>query len=320
MSHVPDPFDGETLDVPVPAALDGLRVDRVVAMLTGRSRRDVGAALARGAVTVDERVVARSSHVVRSGQHLVARVGALGTAAVVANSSVVVDVVYEDDDLIVVNKAPGQVVHPGSGHDDATLVAGLLARYPVLDELASGGVCDASRPGIVHRLDKGTSGLLVVALSEFAFRDLVAQMAQRRVTRTYVALAEGHMTDEAGVIDAPIGRSARTPTLMTVRADGRPARTHYEVLERVTRPHAATLLQLRLETGRTHQIRVHLAAIGHPVVNDTRYGHRRDQRLAPDRLFLHATQLVFTHPRSGDTVTVRAELPGDLRAVQCVSE
>ena len=316
MSDQPDPFDGDVLDLTVPATLAGLRVDRVVAMLTGRSRRDVAAVFARDAVTLDERVVSRPSLVVGAGQHLVAQLGSSEGPDVTADPSVAVEVVYEDEDLVVVNKATGQVVHPGSGHVDATLVAGLLARYPALAQLARDGICEVQRPGIVHRLDKGTSGLLVVALTETAFRDLVAQMAQRQVARTYIALAEGHLADEAGVIDAPIGRSARTPTLMTVRADGRPARTHYEVLERVSRPHAATLLRLRLETGRTHQIRVHLAAIGHPVVNDTRYGHRRDQRLAPERLFLHASQLVFTHPRTGDVVTVQADLPDDLRAVR----
>ncbi len=316
MSDHPDPFDGDVLDLTVPATLAGLRVDRVVAMLTGRSRRDVAAVFARDAVTLDERVVSRPSLVVGAGQHLVAQLGSSEGPDVTADPSVAVEVVYEDEDLVVVNKAAGQVVHPGSGHGDATLVAGLLARYPALAQLARDGICEVQRPGIVHRLDKGTSGLLVVALTETAFRDLVAQMAQRQVARTYIALAEGHLADEAGVIDAPIGRSARTPTLMTVRADGRPARTHYEVLERVSRPHAATLLRLRLETGRTHQIRVHLAAIGHPVVNDTRYGHRRDQRLAPERLFLHASQLVFTHPRTGDVVTVQADLPDDLRAVR----
>ncbi len=316
MSDHPDPFDGDVLDLTVPATLAGLRVDRVVAMLTGRSRRDVAAVFARDAVTLDERVVSRPSLVVGAGQHLVAQLGSSEGPDVTADPSVAVEVVYEDEDLVVVNKAAGQVVHPGSGHGDATLVAGLLARYPALAQLARDGICEVQRPGIVHRLDKGTSGLLVVALTETAFRDLVAQMAQRQVARTYIALAEGHLADEAGVIDAPIGRSARTPTLMTVRADGRPARTHYEVLERVSRPHAATLLRLRLDTGRTHQIRVHLAAIGHPVVNDTRYGHRRDQRLAPERLFLHASQLVFTHPRTGDVVTVQADLPDDLRAVR----
>jgi 23S rRNA pseudouridine1911/1915/1917 synthase len=316
VSDQPDPFDGDVLDLTVPATLAGLRVDRVVAMLTGRSRRDVAAVFARDAVTLDERVVSRPSLVVGAGQHLVAQLGSSEGPDVTADPSVAVEVVYEDEDLVVVNKAAGQVVHPGSGHVDATLVAGLLARYPALAQLARDGICEVQRPGIVHRLDKGTSGLLVVALTETAFRDLVAQMAQRQVARTYIALAEGHLADEAGVIDAPIGRSARTPTLMTVRADGRPARTHYEVLERVSRPHAATLLRLRLETGRTHQIRVHLAAIGHPVVNDTRYGHRRDQRLAPERLFLHASQLVFTHPRTGDVVTVQADLPDDLRAVR----
>jgi 23S rRNA pseudouridine1911/1915/1917 synthase len=131
--------------------------------------------------------------------------------------------------------------------------------------------------------------------------------------RTYLGMVQGHVVEERGVVDAPIGRSTRTPTLMAVRSDGRPARTGYEVITRVEKPHAMTLLRLRLDTGRTHQIRVHLATIGHPVVNDLRYGHRTDKRLADERFFLHSTTLAFRHPRSDEWVSTHSPLPEDLR-------
>jgi 23S rRNA pseudouridine1911/1915/1917 synthase len=133
--------------------------------------------------------------------------------------------------------------------------------------------------------------------------------------RTYLGLVEGHVSEERGVVDAPIGRSLRVPTMMAVKSDGRPARTGYEVLERLTAPRSLTLLQLRLETGRTHQIRVHLSAIGHPVVNDTRYGQRRDKRLPEERFFLHSASLTFDHPISGERVSTAAPLPADLAAL-----
>jgi 23S rRNA pseudouridine1911/1915/1917 synthase len=223
-----------------------------------------------------------------------------------------VDVVLDDDDFVVVNKAPGQVVHPGAGQHEGTLVAGLLARYPQISLLAAEGLCDISRPGIVHRLDKGTSGLLVVAKTPEGFVALSHQLAEREMGRTYLGLVQGHVSEERGVVEAPIGRSTRTPTLMAVRADGRPARTSYEVIARLDKPHPMTLLRLRLDTGRTHQIRVHLATIGHPVVNDLRYGQRRDKRLDEERFFLHSTTLTFRHPRSAETITTEAPLPQDL--------
>ncbi|MFI5036604.1 MAG: RluA family pseudouridine synthase [Acidimicrobiales bacterium] len=315
MSDAPDPFDGEVLDVAVPSGLDGLRVDRALAMLTGLSRAQAREVLAAGAVSVDGRVVLKGSHPVSAGQRLEAAVPPDPSVEVEAEPDVAVVVVREDPDFVVVDKAPGMVVHPGAGQRHGTLVAGLLARYPEMARLAGEGRGDPWRPGVVHRLDKGTSGLLVVARTPAGFDSLTTQLGERRVTRTYLALVEGRVAPERGVVDAPIGRSPRSPTLQAVRADGRAARTHYEVVTRVAGPPALTLLRLTLETGRTHQIRVHLAAIGHPVVNDPRYGHRREPRLEAERVFLHAAALGFAHPRTGEPVEVVSALPADLAAL-----
>jgi 23S rRNA pseudouridine1911/1915/1917 synthase len=308
-----DPFDGETLDLLVPSTLSDIRVDRVLSMLTGLSRSEAHAILTGGGVTVDDKVVLKASTSLQEGQHLVAVLPVPDSGTVEPDPSVVVDVVLDDEDFAVINKAPGQVVHPGAGHRYGTLVAGLLALYPQMQELSAVGLCDPLRPGIVHRLDKGTSGVLVIAKTPEGFIDLSRQLADRVMERTYLGMVEGHVAEERGVVDAPIGRSTRTPTLMAVRADGRAARTGYEVLARIDKPHAMTLLRLQLDTGRAHQIRVHLATIGHPVVNDPRYGHRRDKRLAEERFFLHSTTLAFAHPRSQEWITVSVALPDDLR-------
>jgi 23S rRNA pseudouridine1911/1915/1917 synthase len=308
----PDPYDGEMLDLVVPATLDAMRVDRVISMLTGLSRAEAHQVLRSGMVALNERVVTKASTPVLEGQRLVATLPEPDTGRVEPDAGVEVAVVFEDPDFVVVNKVAGQVVHPGAGQRTGTLVAGLLARYPEIQALSDSGVCAPERPGIVHRLDKGTSGLLMVARTELGYRELTRQLAERSVERTYLGMVEGHVSEERGVVDAPIGRSTRTPTLMAVRADGRPARTGYEVVARIDKPHAMTLLRLRLDTGRTHQIRVHLATIGHPVVNDPRYGHRRDRRLDEDRFFLHSASLGFAHPRTGEWVSVNAPLPSDL--------
>jgi 23S rRNA pseudouridine1911/1915/1917 synthase len=310
-----DAFDGEVLDLVVPGSLDAIRIDRVLSMLTGLSRSETSEMLASGAVTLNEKVVLKSSTSVEEGQHLVAVLPAPESTVVQADATVVVDVVYDDPDFAVVNKAPGQVVHPGAGQRHGTLVAGLLALYPQMQELSAEGLCDPLRPGIVHRLDKGTSGVLVVAKTPEGFLNLSTQLAERLMERTYYGMVEGHVAEERGVVDAPIGRSTRTPTLMAVRADGRSARTGYEVIARIDKPHAMTLLRLQLDTGRTHQIRVHLATIGHPVVNDPRYGHRREKRLVEDRFFLHSTTLAFAHPRTDEWITTTVPLPDDLRAL-----
>lgn len=310
-----DAFDGEVLDLAVPSTLDGIRVDRVLSMLTGLSRSEAHHVIASGAVSVNQKVVTKASTPLEEGQHLVAVVPAPVSDEVAPDPSVPVAIVLDDPEFAVVNKAPGQVVHPGAGQKDKTLVAGLLARYPEMALLSAEGLCDPSRPGIVHRLDKGTSGLLVVAKTPESFVNLSEQLAERSMERTYLGLVQGHVTEERGVVDAPLGRSTRTPTLMAVRPDGRPARTAYEVIARLDKPSRATLLRLRLETGRTHQIRVHLATIGHPVVNDLRYGQRRDARLEEERFFLHSTTLAFSHPHSGERITTRAPLPEDLAAL-----
>jgi 23S rRNA pseudouridine1911/1915/1917 synthase len=268
--------------------------------------------LTSGAVRVDDKVVLKSSTILAPGQHLVAVLPVPDSGAVEADASVVVDVVLDDEDFAIVNKLPGQVVHPGAGQRHGTLVAGLLALYPQMQELSDEGLCDPLRPGIVHRLDKGTSGVLVVAKTAEGYLNLTHQLAERTMERTYLGMVEGHVAEERGVVDAPIGRSTRTPTLMAVRADGRAARTGYEVLARIAKPHAMTLLRLQLDTGRTHQIRVHLATIGHPVVNDPRYGHRRDKRLGEERFFLHSTTLAFAHPRTSEWLTTSVPLADDL--------
>ncbi|MDE3092426.1 MAG: RluA family pseudouridine synthase [Acidobacteriota bacterium] len=310
-----DAFDGDVLDLIVPGTLDAIRVDRVIAMLTGLSRSEATTLVNEGSVSIDDKVVRKGSVVLEEGQHLVAVLPAPDTGVVEPDASVMVDVVLDDEDFAVVNKAAGQVVHPGAGQRTGTLVAGLLARYPQLRDLSDEGLSDPFRPGIVHRLDKGTSGVLVVAKTPEGLVSLRDQLATRSMERTYLGLVEGHVPEERGVVDAPIGRSARNPTLMAVRGDGRPARTGYEVLVRLEKPHAVTLLRLSLDTGRTHQIRVHMSTIGHPVVNDPRYGHRRDRRLDDERFWLHSRTLAFEHPRTGERVVAGASLPVDLASL-----
>ncbi|HSO94439.1 MAG TPA: RluA family pseudouridine synthase [Acidimicrobiia bacterium] len=285
----------------MPDTLAGERIDRAVALLTGWSRVDVQSLLADGAVLVDGRAPAKS-HRLTAGA-VIELLAEPDVETLPVAEPVPIDVRYADDDLIVVNKAAGMVVHPGAGHAHGTLVHGLLARFP---ELAQVG--DAARPGLVHRLDRDTSGLLVVARSPRAYERLVAALADHAVERRYLALVRGIPEARRARIDAPIGRSTRRRTQMAIRAEGRDARTTYEVID-----HAGdvALLRCRLETGRTHQIRVHLAAIGHPVVGDTVYGGGAPAPPAT-RPFLHAAALTLDHPVSGETCSFDAELPADL--------
>jgi len=293
----------------VPRALDGERVDRVVAFLTGLPRSDVADLVAGGKVQVDGAAVKTRSRRVAEGEVVEVDVPDAGDERLRPDASVEVPVVYADDDVVVVDKPPGLVVHPGAGRRDGTLVHGLLHRFP---DLAAVG--DPMRPGIVHRLDKGTSGLMVVARTPDALADLTAQLKARDVERRYLALVIGEVAEGKGVVDAPVGRSARQPTRMAVTARGRAARTRYEVLERYTDPVSATLLECRLETGRTHQVRVHLAAIGHPVAGDSRYG--RGDALSMKRPFLHAHELAFDHPSDRSRRRFQSPLPADLEQVR----
>jgi 23S rRNA pseudouridine1911/1915/1917 synthase len=294
----------------VPAALAGERVDRIVAMLGGISRAAASALVDRRAVALDGVVVTTGSQRVREGQ-LIAVAGdeASGERTPVPDSSIVVAVVHADDAVIVVDKQPGLVVHPGAGNAVGTLVNALLARYP---DLAGVGP-DPERPGIVHRLDAGTSGLLVVARTDGAYQSLVRQLAAHTARREYLALVKGTPEARRGLVDAPIGRSARDPMRMAVSATGRPARTAYE-LERAWLDPPCSLLRCRLETGRTHQIRVHLAAIGHPVVGDGRYGGGI-AALPAARPLLHAAALAFDHPVTHRRMRFTAPLARDMAAI-----
>lgn len=291
----------------VPGALAGERVDRVVSLLTGVTRAGAAALVASGAVSVGGRAVTSRSRRLAEGDQLDVELPPAGARpALVAEPDVVVPVMHADAGVIVVDKPPGLVVHPGSGHATGTMVQGLLARFP---ELADVGQPD--RPGVVHRLDAGTSGLLVVARTGDAYEALVAQLKARAVDRRYLALVWRAFDAPAGVIDAPIGRAAADPTRMAVSAAGREARTRYEVRAAFTDPADAALVECKLETGRTHQIRVHLAAIGHPIVGDARYRGARASVPLP-RPFLHAHRLSFEHPVTHETVTFTSPLPADL--------
>jgi 23S rRNA pseudouridine1911/1915/1917 synthase len=293
----------------VPAALDGQRLDRVVAMVTGLARAAVADLVASGAVRVDGTVVTKPGRKVAEGEVVEADVAdSDAQAACAPDPSVDVPVVHVDGDVIVVVKPAGVGVHPRAGYRAGTVVQGLLARFP---ELA--GVGDPARPGVVHRLDRGTSGLLVVARSPRAYTSLVTQLAERRASRRYTALVWGHLDAGAGLIDAPIGRAQRDRTKMAVSAAGRDARTRYEVVREFSDPVDVTLLDCALETGRTHQIRVHLNAIHHPVVGDDRCrGGRKGLPVTLARPFLHARELAFDHPATGERVTFESRLPPDL--------
>jgi 23S rRNA pseudouridine1911/1915/1917 synthase len=290
----------------VPSALAGERVDRAVALLLGWSRAEVQALVEHDHVFVNGRAVAKS-HRLAEGD-VVEVEGEPAAPALPEPEASPCPIVFEDDDVIVVDKPAGLVVHPGAGHASGTLVNALLAHAP---ELA--GVGDPMRPGVVHRLDRDTSGLLVVARSARAYESLVAQLGARSMSREYVALAWGFFDAPRGVIDAPIGRSAARRTRMAVRDEGRPARTHYAVRATFDEP-KCSLLDCALETGRTHQIRVHLAAVGHPVVGDATYGGGR-QSIALDRPFLHAAALAFDHPATRDRMRFTSPLPTALQRV-----
>ncbi len=295
----------------IPPALAGERLDRIVALVTEASRADAATLVAIGGAMVDGTVVTSGKQRLQLGQIIDVDETRLPTTDLpVADASVKYTVVYEDEHVIVVDKPAGLVVHPGAGNPTGTLVNGLLARYPDL-----AGIGESHRPGIVHRLDIGTSGLMVVAHSVRAYHSLVYALAQRDVARVYRTLVWGHLANPHGVIDAPIGRDHRDPMRMAVVVDGKSARTRYEVLAEYGTPAEASSLECRLESGRTHQIRVHLAAIGHPVVGDGTYGGIRHGISTP-RPFLHAAELEFIHPGNGEPMSFSSPLPDDLATVE----
>ncbi len=299
----------EMLREEIPESLVGERLDRVVSLVADVSRRDAAVMIEAGGVRLDGSVVASGKVRLNLGQVVEIDTSTRPTVELPGpDESIDVVVLHEDDHVIVVDKAPGVVVHPAAGHHGGTLVNGLLARYP---EIASVG--DPERPGIVHRLDVGTSGLLVVARTNEAYHSLVEQLSEHDVERRYIALAWGHFDAPSGTIDAPIGRDPRDPLRMGVVPTGKEARTLYHV-ERTFSDPDASLVICELETGRTHQIRVHLAAVGHPVVGDATYGGQR-AGWSTERPVLHATRLTFRHPVTGDEIGVDSPLPDDLVAV-----
>lgn len=294
----------EQVDVEVPASLDGARVDKAIAELFDVSRAIAARVVADG-VMVDG-VSARGSDRVSEGQ--VIRCHPPEETASLSPEPVEFTVLYEDDQVIVVDKPAGVVVHPGSGRASGTLAAGLIHRFPELQ-----GVGAAERWGLVHRLDKDTSGAILVARTTEAFDFLSKEMRQRRVGRTYTALVEGRMGAPTGTIDAPVGRDPTRPTRRAVSHGGKHARTHYEVVA-YYEDGDVSLLEVTLETGRTHQIRVHMAAIEHPVVGDLIYGATR-RKIGSPRTFLHAARLSLTHPSTGERLSIEAPLPSDLTEV-----
>jgi 23S rRNA pseudouridine1911/1915/1917 synthase len=291
----------------VPRALDGQRLDRVVAFVTGCSRSEAAALVDDGTVLVGGRVVTSRSHRVAEGDELEMEAPARSAEPdLVADPAVAVPVVHDDPHLLVVDKPAHLVVHPGAGQSHGTLVHGLLALDPAIRTVG-----EADRPGIVHRLDKGTSGLMLVARTDEAYEALVAMLAAREVERRYRTLVWGAPESPTGLIDAPVGRSSRDRTRMAVTVAGKPARTRYEVVRTYHEPVEVSELRCTLETGRTHQIRVHLASIGHHVVGDARYGGDR-QSLPLSRPFLHAEHLGLDHPITGQPLAFTSPLPDDL--------
>jgi len=292
------------IEFDVSAADAGGRLDSVVASRTDVSRAVAARAIDAGDVTVDGDNKTRA-HRVREGEHVVVAIALSAEPAGPLPEQIDVPVRYEDEWLLVVAKPAGLVVHPGPGHPGGTLVNALLARAgrPV------GG--DVGRPGIVHRLDSGTSGLMIVAKEAEAYATLAEMMLRHEVQRTYVALAEGLPDTTSGTIDAPLGRSPQHRKKIAVVAGGRDAVTKFRVVERLRE---CSLLEVKPETGRTHQIRVHLAAIGHAVLGDAVYGHDRKlaRRLGLTRPFLHAAGLAFTHPVTGAAMTLEEPLSQDL--------
>ncbi len=295
----------------------GERVDRFVARaLSAVTRSQAQRWVTLGNVTVNGRPV-KPSHRLSAGDAVrVVQPEAESTSLEPTDMSI--DIVYEDADCVVIDKPAGLVVHPAMGHRRDTLVNGLLARYPEMMSMVDPETDARIRPGIVHRLDKDTSGLLVVARHERARVALKRQFAARQVEKVYLALVYGRIAEPAAQISASIGRDPHRRQRMAVSADGREAITSYETQEYLFTLHGArehfTLVRARLVTGRTHQIRVHLAHIGHPVVGDAVYGRRRS-RVACPRQFLHAWRLGFALPGDGRQVSFESPLPDDLRQV-----
>jgi 23S rRNA pseudouridine1911/1915/1917 synthase len=303
----------ERVQITVPADQAGNRLDRFLAsQLPEMSRTHIQSLMDEGRVLVDG-LAMKPSHHIEPGATVVVEIPPPPTPGVSAED-IPLEILYEDADIAVVNKRAGMVVHPGAGGGAGTLVAALLGRYGTTGGLSTIG--GPLRPGIVHRLDKETSGVVVIARTDAAHLKLVAEFRDREVEKTYLALLHGVVKAETGRVELPVARDLRRRARMTARRRlGREARTDWRVLLHLS---GFTLIEADLHTGRTHQIRVHFSALGWPVVGDTLYGAPREERVSGallpplGRNFLHAARLSFSHPRTGKQVEFRATLPGDL--------
>jgi len=303
-THIVRPNGSEHIEVPPYAAQ--LRLDAFLARYGGeRSRSEWQRLIHSGAVTLDGRLV-RPSDRVAAGQRIRIQPSAASVPRdIVPASEIPVTIVYEDPAMIVINKPPGLVVHPAPGHEDGTLVNALVAHFPDLADPSGDG-----RPGIVHRLDKDTSGLMVVGRTTAAMAALQAQFKERSAHKRYLLLVQGDLADEEAAIEAPIGRDARDRTRMAARAGGREARTQFVVLERYG---DYSLVEADLQSGRTHQLRVHFQFIGHPVAGDRTYGNGRGPA-GLRRQFVHASYMGIRSPFDGAERELYAPLPADLRS------
>ncbi|WP_336985804.1 RluA family pseudouridine synthase [Altererythrobacter aquiaggeris] len=291
------------------------RMDKALAEATNLSRERIKALIAQGAITVGKTTISSPSAKVQAGAGFVITLPA-PTPAEAQPEDIPLDVVFEDGHLIVVNKPAGMVVHPAAGNYTGTLVNALL--YHCKGQLS--GIGGVARPGIVHRIDKDTSGLLVAAKTTAAHEGLASQFADHSISRRYLAVASGYPIPPAATIDARIGRSDRNRKKMAVldesSARGKHAITHYKTLKRLEN---SSLIECRLETGRTHQIRVHMSSIGHPLVGDQMYGRNQSalkpilDRIGFHRQALHAADLGFDHPVFGNRIELSAELPADMQ-------
>jgi 23S rRNA pseudouridine1911/1915/1917 synthase len=293
----------------------GQRLDRFLAShLPEMSRTRIQALVEQGRVFVDG-VTKKTSQRVEPGATVVIQIPPPPVAGAQAEK-IPLKILYEDDDIVAVNKPAGMIVHPGAGREKGTLVAALLHRFGGIEGLSTIGA--PLRPGIVHRLDKGTSGVVVIARTDTAHLNLSEQFRSRRVEKTYLALLHGKVKGESGRIELPVARDLRRRSRMTARRrEGREARTDWRVRLRLD---GFSLIEADLHTGRTHQIRVHFSALGSPVVGDTLYGAPRQERIHSELLpalarnFLHAARIGFAHPRTGKPMEVHAPLPADLLA------
>ncbi len=313
---IPIDQDAETLVFEVSAEA-GSRLDaNLAARLEDRSRTSIKRLIEDGDVLVDGRN-AKPAHKLRMGERVEVDLAAVPISLTeFLPENIPLEIIYEDDCLIVVNKPAGLVVHPGAGVPRGTLANALAYHFQQLSTRGGG-----ERPGIVHRLDRDTSGLIVVAKTEIAHEKLAEQFRTREVFKSYVALVHGHVPNETGRIDQPVGRDSRHRTRMWVVRGGRPALTLYRVRRRYER---MTLLDVEIKTGRTHQIRVHLASINHPIVGDATYNEGRDNTIADsdmkraveklNRFFLHAEKLTFKHPITSETIELVQAIPGELES------